>query len=97
MKVQLLGLMVANALTISQAMAQQPANQPPAGNAPLIRGAAGAAIGAEGERKPTILTFQDDKLAAEYLYFLWRGGCYVRFPSGDYQSVPLTSCSPRLW
>jgi hypothetical protein len=75
------------------ATAQQPANQPLGGSAPLISAAAGAAIAAEGEHKAIILTSQNDKPVAEHHYYLWRGGCYIRYQSGNYQSVPAGYCS----
>jgi hypothetical protein len=78
------------------AIAQQPANQPSAGSVPagaLISGAAGAALAAEGERKAIILTLQNDNLVAEYHYYWWRGGCYLRYQSGSYQAVALDACS----
>ena len=77
-------------------MAQQPANQPPAGRAPagaIIGGGAGAAIGLEGQLKATILTFQDANLAAEDHYYWWSGRCYVRYQSsGNYELVPADAC-----
>jgi hypothetical protein len=75
------------------AIAQQPANQPPGGSAPLISAAAGSAIAAEGEHKAIILTSQNDKPVVEHQYYLWRTGCYVRYQSGNYQSVPAGYCS----
>ena len=73
------------------AKAQQPG---PAIAGALIRGAAGAAIGEEGQLKATILVFQDGKPAAEYHYYWWRGGCYVRYQSdNNYQSVQPDACS----
>ena len=74
-------------------MAQQPANQQPAvGASAVIGAAAGAAIRTEGVLKGEIQTYQDDKLVVTSPYYLWRDGCYVRFQSGDYQSVPPTGC-----
>ena len=74
-------------------MAQQPANQQPAVGAGAVIGAAvGAAIRTEGVLKGEIQTYQDDKLVVTSPYYLWRDGCYVRFQSGDYQSVPPTTC-----
>jgi len=73
------------------AKAQQPG---PATAGALIRGAAGAAIGAEGQLKATILVFQDGKLAAAYHYYWWRGGCYVRYQSdNNYEPVQPDACS----
>ena len=93
MRVQLLGIIAANALTISQAMAQQPSDQP-SGAAPIpIVGRTAAVIAAEGQRTGTLQTYQDDPhLVAEHYYYLWRDGCYLRQTSGDFVSVPLASC-----
>jgi hypothetical protein len=74
------------------ALAQQPANQPPAGGVPAGSGAAGAAIDAEGERKAIVFFFLDNNLFAEPRYYWWRGGCYVRYQPGNYQSVALDAC-----
>src|SRR5215469_9539353 len=92
MRVQLLGFIAVSALSISQAIAQQPANQQSAPAPILIVGQAAAAITAEGQRKGTLLTTQDSRMVAREYYYLWRDGCYIRQPSGDFQSVPLTSC-----
>jgi len=74
-------------------MAQQPADQQPAvGAGAVIGAAAGAAIRTEGVLKGEIQTYQGDKLVVTSPYYLWRDGCYVRFQSGDYQSVPPTAC-----
>jgi hypothetical protein len=70
-------------------MAQQPADQQPAVDAGA---AAGIAIGAEGVLKGEIQTYQGDKLIVTSPYYLWRGGCYVRYQSGNYQPVPPTGC-----
>jgi hypothetical protein len=92
MRVQLLGIIAASALTISQAMAQQPADQP-SGAAPIpIVGRTAAAIAAEGQHTGTFQRYQDRKLFAEHGYYLWRDGCYLRQTSGDFVSVPLASC-----
>jgi len=72
-------------------MAQQPANQPPAGLAPA--GAAGVAIGPERQLKATIVTFQDGKVAAEHRYYWWRDSCYVRYQSSiNHELVPPDAC-----
>jgi hypothetical protein len=44
----------------------------------LIGGATGAAIGSEAERRRG--------------YYWWRGGCYYRYPSGEYAAVPPGYC-----
>jgi hypothetical protein len=93
MRVQLLGIISANALAISQAMAQQPVGQPLA--APLlIVGRTAATIVAEGQRTGVLQRYQDDRheLIAEYEYYLWREACYIRQPSGTFYSVPSESC-----
>jgi hypothetical protein len=74
-------------------MAQQPADQQPAvGAGAVIGAAAGKAIGAEGVPKGEFQTYQDDKLVVTSPYYLWHGGCYVRYQSGDYQPIPPTDC-----
>ena len=92
MRVQLWGIIAANALTISQAMAQQPSDQP-SGAAPIpIVGRTAALIAAEGQRTGTLQTYQDRNLVAEHDYYLWRDGCYIRQMSGNFVSVLLASC-----
>jgi len=44
----------------------------------LIGGATGAMIGAEAERR--------------HSYYWWRGGCYYRYPSGQYAAVARGNC-----
>jgi hypothetical protein len=90
MRVYLLAIIAA--LTISQAMAQQPADQQSAAAPTPIVGRAAATITAEGQRKGALLTYQDRNLAAQDYYYSWRDGCYIRYPSGVFQSVPLESC-----
>lgn len=68
------------------AMAQQPANQQ----------LAGPVIAADGARKATIITFQRelfDVPVARYDYYLSRGSCYYRNPSGQYGPVAPGYCS----
>jgi hypothetical protein len=75
-------------------MAQQPSGsqgvRAPA--ATTIDAATAAAIAAEGELKATIRTFQGDNPSAVYRYYWWRDSCYVRYQSGDYQSVSSDYC-----
>ena len=44
----------------------------------LIGGATGAMIGAQAERR--------------HSYYWWRGGCYYRYPSGQYAPVAAGYC-----
>ena len=76
-------------------MAQGPPNQQSTGRAPAaatIDGATAAAIAAEGELKATIRTFHSDNPSAVYRYYWWHDNCYVRYQSGDYQSVAPDYC-----
>jgi hypothetical protein len=76
-------------------MAQQPTDQQSAAHAPAgatVDEATAAAISAEGELKATIRTFQGDNPSAVYRYYWWHDGCYVRYQSGNYQSVPSDYC-----
>jgi hypothetical protein len=87
------GVAVLVAIFAVPSMAQQPADQQSAAGAVAVIGAAaGSAIGTEGVLKGEIQTYQDDKLIVTSPYYLWRGGCYVRYQSGDYQPVPPTTC-----
>ena len=93
MRVQVLGIIAATAVTISQAVAQQPASQPLA--APLlIVGRTAAAIIAEGQYSGKLQRYYDPtrELFAEYPYYLWRDACYIRQPSNTFYSVPIESC-----
>jgi hypothetical protein len=75
-------------------MAQQPSDsrgiRAPA--ATTIDATTAAAIAAEGELKATIRTFQGDNPSAVYRYYWWHDSCYVRYQSGDYQSVSSGYC-----
>jgi hypothetical protein len=75
-------------------MAQQPADQQSGAHAPAgaIDRATAAAIAAEGELKATIRTFQSDNPSAVYRYYWWHDSCYVRYQSGEYQSVSSDYC-----
>jgi hypothetical protein len=75
-------------------MAQQPKDQQSGTRAPTgaVDAATAAAIATEGELKATIRTFQSENPSAVYRYYWWRDGCYVRYQSGDYQSVASDYC-----
>jgi hypothetical protein len=94
MRVHLLAIIAANALTISQAIAQQPSNQPSGAAPELIVGQTAAAIQAEGQRTGVLQRYHEPPhdLFAEHPYYLWRGGCYIRQLSGAFYSVPIESC-----
>jgi hypothetical protein len=70
-------------------MAQQPGG---AAAGALIDGTTGA-VDADAEYKATILTYQSDQLVAQHQYYWWHGKCYVRYPSGNFASVPPGTCS----
>lgn len=92
MRVQLLAIVLANALAISQAVAQQPASRPLA-EPLLIVGRTAAAILADGQYSGKLQRYREPHiLFAEYEYYLWRDGCYIRQPSGAFYSVPTESC-----
>ena len=72
------------------AMAQQPANQQPAGGSAVgapIGGASGAVIRAEAVLKATIVTYQFDVPVAQHQFYRWRGNCYYRNPAGEFAPV----------
>jgi hypothetical protein len=73
-------------------MAQQPAGQQSAVAPTLIVGQPAAAIAAEGQHTGTLQTTLKEKVVAQNDYYLWRNGCYIRQPSGNFYSVPITSC-----
>jgi hypothetical protein len=77
------------------AMAQQSADPQQAARAPagaMIDAATAAAIAAEGELKATIRSFQSGNPSAVYRYYWWHDNCYVRYQSGNYQSVASDYC-----
>jgi hypothetical protein len=76
--------------TAEQASAQQSSDPAPAGA--MIGGTAAETIAAEGELKATIRTFQGSNPGAVYRYYWWHDGCYVRYQSGNYQSVSPEYC-----
>ena len=84
-------MIAASAVTISQAMAQQPTS-PPLSEPDRIVGRTAAAIVAEGERKGTLQTYQDTKLVSEHPYYLWHDSCYIRYASGVFYSASIESC-----
>jgi hypothetical protein len=76
-------------------MAQQSADPQQAARAPagaMIDAATAAAIAAEGELKATIRSFQSGNPSAVYRYYWWHDNCYVRYQSGNYQSVASDYC-----
>jgi hypothetical protein len=90
---RLLGFIAATALIISQAIAQQSAGQPSDAAPAVIVGRTAVTIAAEGQRMGKLQRYQDDpNLIAEYEYYFWRNGCYLRQSSGDFVSVPIESC-----
>ena len=77
------------------AMAEQPTARQSSDSAPagaMIGGAAAETITAEGELKATIRTFQGGNPSAVFRYYWWHDGCYVRYQSGNYQSVSAEYC-----
>ena len=58
----------------------------------MISGAAGETIAVEGELKATVRTFQGSNPSAVYRYYWWREGCYVRYPTDNYEFVSPEYC-----
>lgn len=76
-------------------MAEQPAGQQSHASGPasvMISGAAGETIAVEGELKATVRTFQGSNPSAVYRYYWWREGCYVRYPTDNYELVSPEYC-----
>jgi len=93
MRIQLLGIIAASAVTISQAIAQQPSNQPSSTAPLLIVGRTAAAIVAEGQHTGVLQRYLDRNLVSEHdYYYLWRDACYIRQSPGAFYSVPVESC-----
>jgi hypothetical protein len=69
---------------------QQKAARPPA--AAPVDAATAAAIAAEGELKATVRTFQGDNPSAVYRSYWWHDSCYLRYQSGNYESVTSDYC-----
>ena len=92
MRIQHLGIIAASAVTISQAIAQQPSNQPSSTAPLLIVGRTAAAIVAEGQHTGVLQRYLDRNLVSEHDYYLWRDACYIRQSPGAFYSVPVESC-----
>lgn len=63
------------------AVSQQPVSQ------------AAAVIDAEGQYRSTLIIFTDDVQVAKLKYYWWRGNCYIRNASGDYEILPDAPCN----